>query len=49
MVSPHNRAQVGLELIKEAIMQELASNPKGMTNAGMARRINMRSATRSIL
>lgn len=33
MVNNHDRAQVGLELIKEAILSELKARPYGMTNA----------------
>ena len=43
MVSPHDRAQVGLELVKEAIMQELRSNRKGMTNAGIVHSLGLES------
>lgn len=43
MANNHDRAQVGLELIKEAILSELKAHPNGMTNAEIVRKLQLES------
>ena len=43
MVSNRERAQVGLELIKEAILSELKAHPHGMTHAEIVHKLELES------
>jgi hypothetical protein len=43
MVNNHDRAQVGLELIKEAILSELKAHAHGMTNAEIVHQLGLES------
>jgi len=43
MVNTRDRAQVGLELIKEAILAELRAHPHGMSNVKIVQRLGLES------
>jgi len=43
MVNTRDRAQVGLELIKEAILEELNAHPHGMTHGEIVQRLGLES------
>ncbi len=43
MVSNRDRAQIGLELIKEAILSELKAHPHGMTHAEIVHKLELES------
>ena len=42
-MSNHEKAQAGLEMIKEAIISELEHHPHGMTNAEVVNRLGLES------
>ena len=43
MVNNHDKAQAGLELIKEAILSELRAHTDGMTNAEIVHQLGLAS------
>ena len=43
MINNRDRAQVGLELIKQAIQSELKANSHGLTNAEIAHKLELES------
>lgn len=42
-MNPREKAQQGLHLLEEAILELLVENPKGLRNAEIAERLNVRS------
>ena len=42
-MNPHEKAQQGLSLLKEAILEILASHPEGLQNAQVADLLGLRS------
>ena len=42
-MSNHDKAQAGLQMIKDAILTELDSHPLGMTNAEIVHRLGLES------
>jgi uncharacterized protein len=42
-MTPHDKAQQGLSLLKEAILEILANHPEGLQNAEIAEHLGLRS------
>jgi uncharacterized protein len=42
-MTPHEKAQQGLSLLKEAVLEELGNHPEGLQNAQVAEFLGLRS------